>query len=304
MASSETKERYSCPEAPTEKADSSGKVKPASQLEKPVDEYTLYVNIRTPADDAMSEGEYSRARALYVRGAQKIEEMALERDNRLSAMYAGAASCARACNRYLLSINHLQQAFEHLKENDYWFIQTLSYVVDQIHALPYYIKTAKQKKLLNRLMKEMFEKFKSHIEKIPPPTHPLSKPHSYELQQESIRDDFQFLEDMHSDDSKNWLKAEKEYSRSFFQLALLNYELPSEYFRSDRQQPNLIPFRYGKYYYFRHVDQSTRHRSIKRAEAASAKKKLILSGERVCPTGHFITGERISENGEFISTLR
>ena len=267
---------------------------------KPLDDHQQYAEIRKPADEALEAEEHEEARRLYLKGVKEVESRKLQKGQRISLLFAGAGVSAFCASKYLLSLKHFRQSFETMRENEEMFFETLKYVIDQLQTLPYYIKTEEQKKQLRKLRKDMFAKFRNNLSKLKKPEQKKTH-HSYILHKEKISDDYAYLEDAHASETKEWLKKNREYAERFMQLALLNYELPSEYSRPDRQQNYMIPYRWGKYYYFRSTDPRTRHRSLARTDSITKKPKVFLSGEETCPEDYFLTGERFSLDGKYVA---
>ncbi len=266
----------------------------------PQDAYKLYQSIRKPADDAMGERRYPEARRLYLKSASQIEAHGLEKEHRLSFMFAGAAACAMAYGRYLLALKHIKQAFEHMDENERHFLASLAYTVDRLMILPYQLKSKAQRQRLNELKLAMYRKFKEQILLHPVPIAP-SETSTYIIHREKIDDDFSYLEDLDSEKSQHWLQEYESYSNNFIQLALLNFDLPREYSLPDRVQMNSTPFRTAGYFYFHRTEYYSRQLIVSRSKTLKGKAKVVLHGEEVCPPGYFINGFKVSENGKYLA---
>lgn len=271
-------------------------------------EFNQYMIIRQPADDAMAAEDYLLAMRLYADGAQKTIAKKLEKENRAATMFAGACACAMRCEKYALSLRYLRNSFEHLSEHEPVFSATMNYLIDQLHSLPYYLKTKTQREELEKIKALNYARFASFLygsflatrKKLAAQTID-SEPSKRKLHGVEIIDRFQFLENLFSKETQTFIKSEASVGQSFIQMALLNFKLPDEYFRKDRQQPHWIPFRIGKNYYFRVTDPVTRHRTIRWAQKVNQKGKVILSGDEVCPPGYFINSERYRKDGKYIA---
>ncbi len=271
-------------------------------------EFARYMVYRQPADDAMSAEDYELAMRLYAQGARKTIADGLEKENRAATMFAGACACAMRSEKYSLALRYLRNSFEHLSENEPVFADTMNYLIDQIHSLPYYLKTSAQRELLESIKSEYYQKFSSCLrraffsaQKKLAAQAPEGEAEKRKLHGVDVIDKFPFLEDLFSKVTQSYIKKEYLAGQNFLQLALLDFKLPEEYFRKDRQQPNRIPFRVGKNYYFRMTDPSTRHRIVRCAQNVNRKGKIILSGQEVCPPDYFINSERYRKDGKYIA---
>lgn len=282
------------------KSRSNKDAKSANQEKERPEDYKIYWKLREITDAAMDAGEYTKARLLFLDGVQEVKVRNIEKEQRTALLYAGAGSSAMYGGRYLLALKHFRESFDAMSEKERGFWETLTYVVNQLQHLPYYLKNDGHRKELSKLLRDMYARFSPQLKLLKKPAQTgIDK--SFVLHKEKIKDNFAYLEDVQSKESKDWLEKQKSHANKVMQLALLNYELPSEYFRSTRQQENLIPYRYGKSFYFRSTSSATRHRMIRKSDTLTAKPRVILNGEEVCPEGYFLTGERFSPDGKYIA---
>jgi prolyl oligopeptidase len=274
-------------------------VKADRKQQKELTDFDRYIALREPADKALVNRDYETARLLYLKAVRQIDKLMLKGRNWKCHMFAGAGASAFRSLKISSCIRYLSSAFDELDDRDEGFVSIVTYLVDILQWLPYYIKTPMQRRELNKLQQSVFEEHKGKIDKFSIPEQPR-KTSSYKVHGETITDDFAYLEDLDAPQTVEWLAKQQEYSSAILQFALLNYELPGEYYRESRWQPQLLPFKCGKYYYFRHIERSSSQRVVSRSETVNGRRVQVFAEQDLQASGMTVVGERITTDGKFI----
>ena len=195
-------------------------------------EFARYMVFRQPADDAMSAENYERAMRLYALGARKTIAAGLEKENRASTMYAGACACAMRSAKYSLALRYLRNSFENLSEHEHVFSDTMNYLIDQIHSLPYYLKTAAQRKQLEEIKSEYYQRFSPSLRRAffsaqrkLAAQAPAGEAEKRKLHGVSVTDKFPFLEDLFSKETQSYIKK-REFICDRYPMKLPFLSLP------------------------------------------------------------------------------
>lgn len=259
----------------------------------------LYLSLREQAETAWHNGDFRQSRLLYVKCAKQAALRKQDHSHSIALAYAGAAGAAMNCKSYALALRHLAQSFAAMKPQKDFFLETFNYTAAMLvlmRSYKQYLPTRTLSLSCAELCRTITRRFKRTLLAQSAPKATQS-PVKLKRHGDIVLDRYVRLEDLTNPQSKKWLEEIAAYSQSILNLALLDYQLKEEIYRSLEPHREL-PYRVGQWYYFEEIDRESNYPVIKRAPKINGRARAIFSGADVAINGSHIASTEFHPNGK------
>ncbi|MCA0315378.1 MAG: prolyl oligopeptidase family serine peptidase [Candidatus Melainabacteria bacterium] len=278
---------------------------PKKSVQSQKKEEALFQEMRREGDQAWRKQDWPTVHKSYLEVAENLPALKLNKQNRCTYMYEGAAYACICQGKFRLALMHMRQAFESTQKKEPYYSEGLNYIAQHLIELDSYrmLKNKADLASADALRKELRQALKAEIEKAEKNIEAApQKRGSYRLGKERINDPFLHFE-TYSTSCREWLEELSWLSSLKTTYYLLGFTLPDCFWKSCHSEYQAIPWRFGKYFYIKTKPQNQQHEVFYRTLSPERprRRKLIFDANKYLPEGHFLSGYSFSTDGKKIA---